>query len=36
VRLDLVRRPEDVAVMNRATGGFFGFHEAVVSAGSDG
>jgi hypothetical protein len=36
VRLDLVRRPEDVAVMNRATGGFFGFHESVVSAGSDG
>lgn len=27
VRLNLVRRPEDVAVMNRATGGFFGFWE---------
>jgi hypothetical protein len=29
VRLNLVRRPEDVAVMNRATGGFFGFWERV-------
>jgi len=29
VRLNLVRRPEDVAVMNRATGGFFGFWEKV-------
>ncbi len=29
VRLNLVRRPEDVALMNRATGGFFGFWEKV-------
>jgi hypothetical protein len=29
VRLNLVRRPEDVVVMNRATGGFFGFWEKV-------
>jgi hypothetical protein len=29
VRLNLVRRPEDVAVMNRATGGFFGFWEKI-------
>jgi hypothetical protein len=29
VQLNLVRRPEDVAVMNRATGGFFGFWEKI-------
>ena len=29
IRLQLVRRPEDVSVMNLATGGFFGFWETV-------
>jgi deoxyribodipyrimidine photo-lyase len=33
VRLNLVRRPEEVVVMNRATGGFFGFWEKVRERG---
>jgi hypothetical protein len=33
VRLNLLRRPEEVVVMNRATGGFFGFWEKVRERG---